>query len=216
MFDGNDGSDRAPADLAVREESTAVRLDARDDFATLLRLVATGDERAFRRLYLATSPRMLGRAMAILMSRDAAEDALQEAFVRIWAHAPQFDAERGPAMAWIMRVLRNAAIDRLRRDRLVARYQVCDQGLPDLPGIADMVDERLDLLVALDRLPVEQRETICHVVVQGWTHEEVALRQGVPTPTAKARAQRGLKRLRAALTDEGTDFDMGKRLKVVA
>lgn len=213
MFDGTDNSDQTSACSTSGETPVA---SASSELATLLRTVATGDQRAFQRLYLLTSARLLGRAMVMLASRDAAEDAMQETFVRIWTHAHQFDEARGHPMAWMMRVLRNTVIDRLRRDRIVARYQVSDADMPDLAAARDMVDERHDLMIALARLPIEQRNTIWQVVVQGWTHGEVAQREGVPTPTAKARAQRGLKRLRAALDDERTGCAPAERYRAVA
>ncbi len=167
----------------------------------LLLRVGQADDRAFRRLYDLTSPRLLAKAMSICGSRDAAEDALQEAYVRIWHHADRFDPSRGPAGAWLMRIQRNAAIDRLRQDRQVARCQTSDEPLPEIPVAPDPVTDRLDLDRAIAQLPPEQSSTIYRVVVQGWTHEEVAIHDGLPTPTAKARAQRGLRRLRSALTD---------------
>lgn len=215
MFDGTGNSDQTMA-CGTAGEVGAPPMGASGDLAALLRSVGAGDQRAFQRLYQLTSSRLLGRAVSMLSSRDAAEDTMQEAFVRIWTHARQFDEARGHPMAWMMRILRNAVIDRLRRDRIVARYQVSDADIPDLPAARDMVDERHDLMVALARLPIEQRETIWQVVVQGWTHGEVALREGIPTPTAKARAQRGLKRLRVALDDERADCALVERYRAVA
>ncbi|WP_421853003.1 RNA polymerase sigma factor [Novosphingobium sp.] len=173
----------------------------------LMLRVCRGDHRAFRHLYDATAPRLLAKAMSVLGSRDAAEDALQEAFVRIWNNARQFDPARGTASAWIMRVLRNAAIDRLRQDRHIARYQ-CGEDLPETPIAPEPVLDRLDLERSLAQLTPEQRTTICRVIVQGWTHDEVGLADQVPTPTAKARARRGLMRLRSVLTDPDGDSKM--------
>lgn len=174
---------------------------AADSVGTLLLRVRDADRPAFRKLYDMTAPRLLAKAMSILGSRDAAEDAMQEAYVRIWRNARQFDPARGSASAWILRILRNAAIDRLRQDRMIARYQCSDEAAPELPIAPEPVTDRLDLQRSLALLTPEQRTTICRVVVEGWTHEEVALADQVPTPTAKARAQRGLVRLRTVLTE---------------
>jgi RNA polymerase sigma-70 factor (ECF subfamily) len=172
--------------------------------ALLLR-VGQADQRAFKHLYDLTAPRLLARAFAVLGTRDCAEDALQDAFVRIWRNAGQFDPSRGLAAAWLMRVIRNAAIDRLRQDRVVARYCTAGETLPDMPVDPDPVEDRLDLTRALARLSPEQASTIRRVIVLGWTHDEVAQRDGVPTATAKARAQRGLRRLHADLTNVAAD-----------
>jgi RNA polymerase sigma-70 factor (ECF subfamily) len=175
----------------------------------LLLRIRDADQCAFRRLYDMTAPRLLSKAISILGSRDAGEDALQEAYVRIWRNARQFDPARGNAAAWIMCVLRNAAIDRLRQDGMIARYQTADDDLPEIPIAPEPVIDRLDLERSLAQLKPEQRATICRVVVQGWTHEEVGMADKVPTPTAKARAQRGLVRLRTALTEPSGDGQTG-------
>ncbi|MFX8895560.1 sigma factor-like helix-turn-helix DNA-binding protein, partial [Acinetobacter baumannii] len=58
------------------------------------------------------------------------------------------------------------------------------------------VDARIDLTNGLARLTPEHRQSIVAVGVEGWTHEEAGGRAGLPTPTCKARVQRGLKRMR--------------------
>ncbi len=171
----------------------------------LLLRIGAGDSRAFKQLYDMAARRLLARAMAILGNRDAAEDVLQDAFVAIWRKAVQFDPARGCGSAWLTRIVRNAAIDRLRQDRLVARYQVSGEDLPEMPIAPEPVADRIDLERSLARLSPEQRATISLVVIEGWTHEEVARRENVPTPTAKARTRRGLARLRAALTEPSSD-----------
>lgn len=170
-----------------------------DSLGGWLQATGQGDRRAFKRLYDATAPRLLGQAMAMLRVRDAAEDAVQEAYLRIWASACHYDPARGHALAWMTRIMRNVAIDHFRRQRHAQRYMTSDEDAPDISVDPEPVEDRLDLAAALGALPPEQSETICKVVIQGWTHEEVAMHEGVPVPTAKSRAQRGLKRLRTAL-----------------
>ena len=175
---------------------------AQEPLGPWLMMTALGDHKAFRSLYDATSRRMLGQAISILRDRDAAEDALQDAYVRIWSSAHHFNPERGHPLAWMTRVIRNVAIDRLRSKRQAARYLGADESLPEPAMAPEPIDDRLDLIAALDVLPLEQRSTIQMVILQGWTHEEVARREGIPTATTKSRAQRGLRRLRAALEDD--------------
>lgn len=180
----------------------AVRPEPGDSLGGWLQATGQGDKRAFKRLYDATAPRLLGQAMAMLRARDAAEDAVQEAYLRIWASACHYDPARGHALAWMTRIMRNVAIDHFRRARQVQRYTVADDEAPDVSVDPEPVEDRLDLTAALGVLPPEQRDTICRVVIQGWTHEEVAMHEGVPLPTTKSRAQRGLRRLRTVLEGE--------------
>jgi len=174
------------------------------DLLHLLTATGRGDRRAFERLYLRTSRCLMGRAISILNEREAAEDVLQEAYVRIWTNAGRFDGQRGYVMGWMISIVRNTAIDRLRRDRVLARYVLYLDELPDPPAASDPIEDRLDLSVALGGLSAEHLSIVRRVVVQGWTHREVAQQDDVPTPTTKARAQRSLKRLRTALTQDLT------------
>lgn len=170
-----------------------------DSLAGWLHLTAQGDKRAFKRLYDATAPRLFGQAILMLRARDAAEDVLQETFLRIWSGARHYDPARGHPLAWMTCVMRNVAIDHLRRSRQIARHFAPDGEVPDIAVDPEPVEDRLDLAGALGSLPPEQRNAICRVVIQGWTHEEAAMQDGIPTATTKSRAQRGLRRLRTEL-----------------
>lgn len=171
-----------------------------------LELTAQGDKCAFKCLYDAAAPRLFGQAMVMMRAREAAEDALQETFLRIWASAGHYDRARGHALAWMARIMRNVAIDHLRRIRQAQRYLVAGEEAPDVSIDPEPVGDRLDLDGALRELPPEQRDTIRKVVIEGWTHEEVAIQEGIPLPTIKSRAQRGLRRLRTRLGNEAIDW----------
>lgn len=193
---------RARAHSSSRDIAPAGTPEPVDSLAGWLQLTGQGDRRAFKWLYDATAPRLLGQAMALLRVRDAAEDAVQEAYLRIWASAVHYDPARGHALAWMSRIMRNVAIDHLRRARQAQRYLSPEEDTPEIAVDPEPVEDRLDLNAALDELPPAQRDTICRVVVEGWTHEEVAMHEGVPLPTTKSRAQRGLRRLRTVLEGE--------------
>ena len=63
-----------------------------ESLESLLRLVAAGDMLAFRTLYAASAGRLLAIALRILREQQAAEDAVQEAFLRIWRNSARYDA----------------------------------------------------------------------------------------------------------------------------
>ncbi|MGA0603227.1 RNA polymerase sigma factor [Caulobacter sp. KR2-114] len=180
------------------------------DLAALLTATAAGDRRAFKALYEATSRRLFGVALFMLKRRDAAEDVLQEAYVRIWTEARRFDPERGAPLAWLSRVVRNLAIDYIRRER-GPMDDIADHSerLAEPPApIAD----RADLARGLNRLGPEQREILTLAFVQGYTHEELVERLGLPLGTAKSRVRRGLAQLRAFLEAEGSAAGLGRPL----
>jgi len=197
--------------VGSRTEASVPCAPVLDPLDHLLVLSAQGDQRAFRRLYDASSSKLLTVALSMLRRRDAAEDALQDAYVRIWSRASDYQPSKGHALAWMIRVLRNIVLDRMRRERLVARYHVCEDEVAESAGPAVLIDERIDLVRGLEGLSVEQRSAIVSVLLTGWTHEETGQRSGIPTPTSKARTLRGLKRLKSLYEGEAVSGLGGSR-----
>jgi RNA polymerase sigma-70 factor, ECF subfamily len=167
------------------------------DLPALLAATGAGDRRAFKALYDATSRRLYGVAMLILKRREAAEDVLQEAYVRIWTQARQFDPERGAALAWLSRIVRNLAIDHIRRERGLAD-DIADHA-DTLASPPQPLTERLQLSRGLSRLAPDTREVLSLAFVHGYTHEELVERLGLPLGTAKSRVRRGLEQMRVYL-----------------
>ncbi|HLY81081.1 MAG TPA: sigma-70 family RNA polymerase sigma factor, partial [Caulobacteraceae bacterium] len=165
------------------------------ELAALIAAAGADDRRAFKALYDATSRRLFAVALGILKRRELAEDVLQEAYVRVWTQARQFDPERGPALAWLSRIVRNLAIDQIRRER-GAHDDIADHA-DTLCAAAAPLAERADLSRGLARLRDDQRNILRLAFVQGYTHEELVDRLGVPLGTAKSRVRRGLEQLRA-------------------
>ena len=80
------------------------------ELAMLLTAVARRDRTAFKELYQRVAPKLFAILLRILRNRAAAEDVLQEVFLRIWQNAQSFSAEAGPAMGWLISIARNRAI----------------------------------------------------------------------------------------------------------
>ena len=92
-------------------------MHSKPPFEDLLLAVAGGERDAFAALYRASASQLFTLALRILKRRDAAEDVLQEAFVNVWRHAVDYRPEKGSAMGWMATIVRNRALDRLRRAR---------------------------------------------------------------------------------------------------
>ena len=90
---------------------------AGDDLAALLGRVAARDAVAFASLYRATHAVLYGVVARILTRGDASGEALQEAYVRIWEKAGEFDPGKGSPLAWMATIARNRALDEVRRVR---------------------------------------------------------------------------------------------------
>ncbi|MFN8593301.1 MAG: sigma-70 family RNA polymerase sigma factor [Thermomicrobiales bacterium] len=167
----------------------------------LLAAVAGGDHAALLGLYDRHSRIAYGLAYRILSDAGAAEEAVQDAFLRIWRRASTFDPARGGARSWLLTIVHHCAIDLHRRragappivaglDEIIDR-----QATPDAWG---EVTERLDqerVRAAVTTLPVEQRRAIEMAYFDGLSHREIAERDGLPLGTVKGRVRLGLRRL---------------------
>src|ERR1700734_1026078 len=177
---------------------------ATDGLADLLRRIAARDAAAFSALYKATSAKLYGVVARILPRGDAGAEALQEAYVRIWEKAGDFDPARGSPLAWMATIARNRALDEVRRVR--------PGSLEDLPEsfepAADEVDplavrERSEALAALvnclQALDEEKRAVVLLAYYRGFSREALAKRFGRPVPTIKTWLHRSLAQLRDCL-----------------
>lgn len=171
--------------------------------AGLLMSVAAGDRGALRTVYTRESTRLFGVAMAILRDRDAAADAMQTAFLRVWERAGQFDPSRGEARSWLGGIVRFAALDAVRaRGREV---------LTDDPELGDTAvepvaftqlaaaQETVRLHDCLAKLDDRHREGIVLAFVHGLSHAQLAERMNEPLGTIKSWIRRGLLSLRECL-----------------
>jgi RNA polymerase sigma-70 factor, ECF subfamily len=164
-----------------------------DELTVLLLATAEADRVAFRRLYDATSAQLLGMAMLMLRRRDAAEDAVQDGYVRIWSRARTFDPARGPALPWITRIVHNATIDRLRQERVI--FDNLDDHAETLWARCAAPETGMDIDRAFATLTADQRRVILLVYLHGFTCQEVSRRLGVPVGTVKSWIRRGAGRL---------------------
>ena len=170
----------------------------------LLVRVAAGDRAALRAVYGRQSTRLFGIAMAILRDRTAAADVMQDAFLRVWQRAAQFDPARGDAQVWLSSIVRYAALDVARtRGREIPSD---DPDLGDAPVEADALDrlssaeDSARLRDCLGKLEAKNREGIVLAFVHGLSHPEIAARLAMPLGTVKSWIRRGLLSLRECLS----------------
>lgn len=183
---------------------------AADSEAALLARVARGDERALAALYDRLAPLAHGLALRIVRHGRLAEDAVQDAFLRAWRNAGRYDARRGSARAWLLRIVRNAAIDQLRSEQAKLRAESGSAAETPVVVASARADEvaasaqrGLRVRDALVGLPEEQRRMIEIAYFEGLSHSEIAAREGIPIGTVKSRIHEGIGRLRR-LYEEGS------------
>jgi RNA polymerase sigma-70 factor, ECF subfamily len=161
------------------------------------------DQRAFAELYRRTSAKLYGVALRIVRRRDWAEDVLQEGFLNIWNHAHSYTHTRSAPMTWMISVVRNRALDWLRRPRFEdneADYDALLEALPDQAADPErLLDRSRDsraLHECLAQLPARQQQCIVLAYVYGMSHSELAQHMNEPIGTVKTSIRRGLERLK--------------------
>jgi RNA polymerase sigma-70 factor, ECF subfamily len=146
-----------------------------DSDEALMARVAGGDERAFQLLSRRHLPAMLGLARRILGNAAEAEDVAQEAFMRVWTHAPRWQP-LAQFRTWLTRVVINLCLDRKRRAPWVGLETAGDIADPERgAGEKAEDDERERMLAAaIEKLPVRQRSAIVLTYGDGMSNAQVA------------------------------------------
>lgn len=180
------------------------------DLSALLSACAKRDRDAFARLYKATSPKLFGVALRILRREDWTEEVLQESFVNIWNHAALYATGKSQPMTWMTSIVRNRALDWLRRPQHEITREDYDVLAADLRDDAAGPLEQLALDAdasalshCLDQLEGPQRQSIALAFQHGLTHSELAAHLRQPLGTVKTWIRRGLERLKGCLAGAG-------------
>lgn len=172
----------------------------------LLERVRDGDEAALRGLYELLSRNVMALAVQIVGRREDAEEVVQDTFVNVHRHAARFDASRGSVRAWVYTIARNEARMRLRAwsSRPVADgSDVYDPSFahgtasPEAAAVDRVMVDR-----AMDALPPDDARLIHDAFYAGFSHSELAEREGAPLGTLKSRLRRALLKARDVLRPE--------------
>jgi RNA polymerase sigma-70 factor (ECF subfamily) len=179
--------------------------DEREADAQLARRIGAGDTAALGELYDRYASIALGTALRVVSDREEAEDVVHDAFVAVWRKIDRFDADRGSLRAWLMTVVRNRAIDRIRARRPGMDLDDADERSLLRTGPNPTWEAALrrasasEVRAAMDALPDEQRRAVELAYFEGYTYREVADLTGVPAGTANGRLRLALAKLRDAL-----------------
>ena len=181
---------------------------ARARLADALLRTGKGDRAAFETLYKLTSAKLFGVCLRIFPERPDAEEALQDAYLKIWNKAATFESGRASPVSWLVAVTRNRAIDRVR-SRGTARYVPVEEAseIPDPAPLADamMQASREDRALQGCIRALDSRDAgfIRAAFMSGATYADLAAHEAVPLGTVKSRIRRALLKLRACLEGNG-------------
>jgi RNA polymerase sigma-70 factor (ECF subfamily) len=176
----------------------------------LMVLVQGGDTEALEVLYDRHGSPAYSLAYRVMGERQAAEDATQEAFLSVWRTSASYDAARGSVRSWLLQIVRNRAIDALRRSAVRGgRLDYDDDGLLEAQEALEQTDAEASrreraahVRGALKDLPRDQAQVLGLAYYAGFTHSEIAELLGMPLGTVKGRMRLGLQKVRANLGEQ--------------
>ena len=169
-----------------------VERPASESEAGLIEACKRGDISAFEHIYATNSSRMKSIAFHLLGDRSDAEDAVQDAFLRIYRALGGFHGESG-LHAWMYRILINCCYDTGRK-----RGRQPESELGSEPASANSVPLKVELQRALARIQASHRMVFWLFEVEGFRHSEIAGILEIPEGTSRKwlfESKRDLKRL---------------------
>lgn len=186
----------------------------------LLKQVAQQDVAAYETLYDRHSQTVYSLILRIVRQSDRAEDLLQETYWQVWRNADAYRGE-GAAMAWLMRIARNRALDDLRRQK--ARPQSTEMGgeatdsnlqlermAAQSTPLEDTVSatvtrrwNRQQVQLALTEIPPDQRICLEMSYFEGLSQREISEQLSLPLGTIKSRMRIGMEKLEYQLRSVG-------------
>lgn len=194
MQTGNDARAQSPGDASTDDLPDAV----------LVARIGDGCEQAFRALLARHLDRFVAVAERVTGERDSAEDAVQEAFIKLWRKARRFNARKARFTTWFYRIVVNACLDEKRKRRpgqLDEAYEERD----DTPGAGaqmERAEAARDVKKALDAIPDRQRAAVVLCYYEGLSNKEAAEVLDIKVKALESLLVRGRQNLKAALADD--------------
>jgi RNA polymerase sigma-70 factor (ECF subfamily) len=168
----------------------------------LISLAGQGEAQAFAVLYDRHSRAAYSLAYRMMGEKQAAEDLVQDGFLKVWRGAESYRVERGSVRTWILSIVHNRGIDQLRstasRRRTQEKVEASAPVSQPSEAFAETLrnSQREQVREALGTLPQEQLKILELAYFSGYTHVEIAELLSLPLGTVKGRMRLGLKKIR--------------------
>lgn len=171
------------------------------DLELNIKNLQNGSQEAFSAIYDAYSGPLFGLCNKILNDSNAAEDVLQESFVKIWKNANKFRKGKGSFYTWMLNITRNTAVDRYRKVKKnpTDEIQNHEAYVSNVKGQQLNID-KIGIQDLLSGLPDEQQVIIEYLYYKGYTQQETADELEMPLGTVKSRSRTALKALKELFT----------------
>lgn len=181
-----------------RSDAPAIEIARDAQLSAALARCATGERNALQVVYDMEAARMIGVARRFLFRRDLAEDAVHDAFVRIWRSAGQFDPLRGSPRNWLYAIVRNRALSIHRSEHRYDSAEDIDAAI-EPEAVFARLPETSALRRCLEKIERPRRDIVVLAYAHGMSHGELAGRMKLPLGTVKSWVRRSLTSLQECM-----------------
>lgn len=177
--------------------------------ARLVAIAERQDREAFHEIFDHFGPRIQGWLVKTGASPAEAEELIQEAMIKVWQRAKQFNPAKASASSWLFAIARNQRIDVIRKQNVRSRatdafaleYPLhTEQGESPDDGVLGE-DRRRRLESGMKKLPPEQASIVELAFFDGLSHRQIAARLSLPIGTVKSRIRLAFARLKNELVE---------------
>ena len=185
----------------MTQSSTQLPIEQYNEAALYL-LIREDKDHVFKVLFENYSSALLGHLIQMLKSKEDAEEALQESFIKIWKNLEAYDPSKGRVFTWMLRIVRNTGIDYVRKNKnLRARQSKTELENVSLKG-SEIKLEDAGLMAIIERLDDNQKFLVHKLIFEGYTQQEISDEFDIPLGTVKSRFRAAMKKLRENLSEE--------------
>jgi len=180
-------------------------------FDVLLKKAQAGDHQAFAALVAEARPRALAVALKVLRNPDDAEDAVQDAFLKVWRYLSRFEG-RASFSTWIHRIVMNASLDLVRRQSCRPEAHTESEETTDRKAAEPSHEETPEhslaeaqtsqiVRTALASLSPPHRQALTLREFEDRSYEEIAAASKIPIGTVMSRLHHARRKLADSLRD---------------
>lgn len=169
----------------------------------IIRLLAQGDAQAMAMIYDHYANTLYGVVRRMVGNDEWARDVLQEGFVKIWSNAAHYDSSKAKLFTWMVRIMRNSAIDKMRSEQTRGNHAIqMAAAAVSQENTQDFKPELLDVPEKVDALEPKYREVVEALFFSGMTQQEASEALEVPLGTVKTRLKIALRELRKVFSEQ--------------
>jgi len=165
----------------------------------IVEMLHQNDKRVMAIIYDQYAPALYGVVLRIVKTEAAAEDVMQDAFVKIWKNGTKYNAAKGTLFTWMLNITRNTAIDKIRSAgfRKSEKIQTLDHHVYNQASTSHNINpDEIGVKELLKNLDEKYREIIDLIYFNGFTQQEVSEHLNIPLGTVKSRLRIALRELR--------------------